>query len=176
MSESFDFDQGLDILRRTPVLLRTWLTGLPEAWTHLNEGPDTWSAYDVVGHLIHGERTDWIPRAKHILSGNGDTPFQPFDRFAQFEESRGKTLEDLLGAFERLRAESLEVLEGFGLTEQDLDLTGTHPALGQVTLRQLLATWVVHDLTHLAQVARVMAFQWKEEVGPWRKYLRILGS
>jgi hypothetical protein len=143
MRESFDFDQGLEILRRTPALLRTWLAGLPEARTHVNEGPDT--------------------------------PFQPFDRFAQFEESRGKTLEDLLDAFERLRAESLAVLEGFGLTEADLDLKGAHPAFGQVTLRQLLATWVVHDLTHLAQVARVMAVQLRDEVGPWRKYLRVLG-
>jgi hypothetical protein len=175
MSESFDFDQGLEILRRTPVLLRAWLAGLPETWTHVNEGLDTWSAYDVVGHLIHGERTDWIPRARHILTGDADTPFQPFDRFAQFEESRGKTLEDLLDAFERLRAGNLEALEGFGLTEADMDLTGTHPAFGRVTLRQLLATWVVHDLTHLAQVARVMASQLRDEVGPWRKYLRVLG-
>ena len=175
MSENFDLDLGLESLRRTPVILRAWLAGLPEGWTQVNEGPDTWSAYDIVGHLIHGERTDWIPRAKHILSGDAHTPFKPFDRFAQFQESQGKTLQDLLGTFERLRAENLEVLQGFRLKEQDLDLEGAHPAFGKVTLRQLLATWVVHDLNHLAQVARVMAFQLKADVGPWSKYLRILG-
>ncbi len=174
MTTDFDLDQGLAVLCRTPVVLRAWLSGMPQACTHNNEGPDTWSPYDIVGHLIHGERTDWIPRAKHILSGKTDTPFEPFDRFAQFQESQGKTLEDLLDTFERLRAESVATLEGMRLGETHLDLHGAHPAFGSVTLRQLLATWVVHDLNHLAQVARVMAFQLKDQVGPWRKYLKVL--
>jgi hypothetical protein len=176
MGKAYDLDRGLEILRRTPMVLRAWLSGLPEEWTHGNEGPETWSPYDVVGHLIHGERTDWIPRARHLLSGDADTPFEPFDRFAQFDESRGKSLEELLDTFEALRAENVRTLEELDISESDLDLPGTHPELGRVTLRQHLATWVVHDLSHLAQVARVMGFQWKEEVGPWQRYLRILGD
>lgn len=176
MTTDFDLDQAQAVLRRTPVVLRAWLLGMPQAWTHNNEGPDTWSPYDIVGHLIHGERVDWIPRAKHILSGDTETPFEPFDRFAQFKESQGKTLEELLDTFERLRAESVAVLEGMNLEETHLDLRGAHPAFGSVTLRQLLATWVVHDLNHLAQVARVMAFQMKDQVGPWQQYLKILGG
>lgn len=174
MSTEFDLDRGVEILRRTPLVLRAWLSGLPEEWTHANEGRDTWSPFDVVGHLIHGERTDWIPRARQFLGGNADTPFEPFDRFAQFEASRGKSLEELLDTFETLRAENLRTLEELELTESDLDRPGTHPEFGGVTLRQHLATWVVHDLSHLAQVARVMGYQWRVEVGPWRKYLRIL--
>lgn len=176
MTAPFELDQGIAVLRRTPAVLRAWLVGLPQEWTHVNEGPDSWSPYDIVGHLIHGEKADWVPRAKHILSGNADTPFVPFDRFAQLQESQGKTLEELLDTFEELRAESLATLQGMELDEARLDLTGTHPAFGAVTLRQLLATWVLHDLSHLAQVARVMAFQWKSEVGPWKQYLRILGG
>jgi len=176
MSDRFDLDRAAAMLRRTPAVLQAWLSGLPEEWTLGDEGPDTWSPFDVVGHLIHGERTDWIPRAKQILSGDWETPFVPFDRFAQLGEGENKSLQELLDTFERLRAENLAVLEGMRLEEEHLDLPGTHPALGRVTLRQLLATWVVHDLTHLAQVARVMGSQWQREVGPWRKYLRILGE
>ncbi len=174
MVEVFDLELAQESLSRTPAVLWAWLAGLPDALTRENEGPDTWSAYDIVGHMIHGERTDWIPRARHILAGNSDVPFQPFDRFAQVQESQGKSLEELLGIFEKLREENLETLAGFGLTEEELDLQGAHPAFGTVTLRQLLATWVVHDLTHLAQVSRIMAYQMREYVGPWRAYLRIL--
>jgi uncharacterized damage-inducible protein DinB len=170
----FEVEHGLEILKRTPALLRTWLDGLPERWITSNEGPDTWSPYDVVGHLIHGENTDWIPRAKLILEGKGDKPFPPFDRFAQFKESKGKTFEGLLAEFEEARRRSLIALEGLGLTEEDLNLTGTHPEFGTVTLRQLLATWITHDLSHVAQIARVIAKQQTEAVGPWMKYLSVL--
>jgi len=170
----FNLEQGIEILRRTPALLRIWLEGLPERWITNNEGPDTWSPFDVVGHLIHGEATDWIPRAKQILEGRGGEPFPPFDRFAQFEESKGKTIDDLLTEFEAARARSLASLESFELTDEDLELTGTHPEFGTVSLRQLLAAWVTHDLSHVAQVARVMARQQADAVGPWKKYLSIL--
>ena len=175
MSTDFELEGSIESLRRTPAVLHAWLSERGDHWIRSNEGPETWSPYDVLGHLIHGERTDWIPRAKHILSGDAETPFQPFDRFAQFEESQGQTLEELLDTFQRLRSENVATVECFRLTEEELGLEGTHPALGTVTLRQLLAAWVVHDLTHLAQVARVMAHQLKEEVGPWRQYLRVLG-
>jgi uncharacterized damage-inducible protein DinB len=171
---TFDLHTGMEILRRTPGAVRAWLAGLPEDWVRKNEGPETWSPFDVVGHLAHGERTDWIPRAEQILAGEGGKPFPPFDRFAQLEESVGKSLGDLLDEFEALRAENLEKLEGFQLTEEDLGRTGTHPEFGTVTLRQLLATWVTHDLTHMAQIARVMASQHREEVGPWKAYLSVL--
>lgn len=170
----FELATGMEILRRTPATLRVWLAGLPDDWVQLNEGPDTWSPYDILGHLIHGERTDWIPRATHILSGRGDAPFPPFDRFAQFHESRGKSLDVLLDEFEELRLRNLRELESFGLGEDELRLPGTHPEFGSVTLGQLLATWVTHDLAHIAQIARVMAKQHRTAVGPWRKYLSIL--
>lgn len=174
MTRSFDPLEGTAILERTPKILRVWLEGLPATWTHANEGPETWSAFDVLGHLIHGEKTDWIPRAEHILAGEGDIPFQPFDRFAQFEASREKTVEDLLEEFQRLREENVRRLRDMKLTGEKLRLEGIHPEFGRVALGQHLATWVAHDLSHLAQIARVMAFQWTDAVGPWRKYLRIL--
>jgi uncharacterized damage-inducible protein DinB len=170
----FDLGKGIEILRRTPKVLCVWLEGLSDGWIRTNEGPETWSPFDVLGHLVHGERTDWIPRAQHILAGKGDEPFQPFDRFAQFHESEGKGLDELLDEFEEVRGESLETLEGLQLGEAELELTGTHPEFGSVTLRQLLATWVTHDLAHLAQIARVMARQQQEAVGPWEKYLSVL--
>jgi hypothetical protein len=170
----FDLASGMEILRRTPAALRVWLAGLPEDWVHCNEGPDTWSPFDIVGHLVHGERTDWIPRANQILAGQVETPFPAFDRFAQSHESKGKTLDLLLDEFEEFRLENLEKLESFHLGDAELELTGTHPEFGAVTLRQLLATWVTHDLAHLAQIARVMAKQHRSAVGPWRKYLSIL--
>jgi len=170
----FELATGIDLLRRTPAVLRVWLTGLPDDWVQCHEGPDTWSPFDIVGHLIHGERTDWIPRVNQILAGQGETPFPPFDRFAQAHESKGKPLDVLLDEFEELRLESLEELEGFGLCDDDLNLPGTHPEFGSVTLGQLLATWVNHDLAHLGQIARVMAKQNRGAVGPWRKYLSIL--
>ncbi len=162
------------ILRRTPSTLSALLSGLPESWIRATEGPDTWSPYDVVGHLIHGERTDWIARARTILDHGESRTFDPFDRFAQFEESRGKTLDQLLEEFAALRGANVETLEGWNLTDDELGRTGRHPELGRVTLRQHLSTWVAHDLGHIAQIVRVMAKQYGEQVGPWREYLRIV--
>jgi uncharacterized damage-inducible protein DinB len=170
----FTIDEAVALLHRTPDILRAWLGPLPAPWIEATEGPGTWSAFDVVGHLIHGERTDWMTRARHILSGPATVPFAPFDRFAQFAASRGKTLAQLLDEFERLRRANLAALSGLALTEAQLALPGLHPALGPVSLRQLLATWAVHDLSHLGQIARVMAKRYRDDVGPWRAYLPIL--
>jgi uncharacterized damage-inducible protein DinB len=162
------------LLRRTPGVLRSWLTDLAESWTTSNEGPDTWSPYDIVGHLIHGERTDWIPRIELLLQHGENRPFTPFDRFAQFRESRGKSLHDLLDTFAELRESNVERLVSLQLTSKDLQRRGRHPELGPVTLGQLIATWVVHDLNHIGQVARVMSRQYQVDVGPWIEYLPIL--
>jgi hypothetical protein len=170
----FDLALAIAVLERTPATFRALLAGLPDAWTMPNEGPDTFSAFDNLGHLVHGERTDWIPRARIILEHGRARPFDPFDRFAQAHESRGKSVNDLLGELETLRAQNLVTLRGWRLTERELALEGEHPALGRVTLAQLLATWVVHDLGHLAQTSRVMAKQYRDEVGPWRAYLPIV--
>jgi hypothetical protein len=170
----FDLTAGIAILERTPQTLRAMLAGLPAAWIDATEGPETWSPYVIMGHLVHGERADWITRAKIILAQGPDRRFAPFDRFAQFHESEGKSLTDLLDEFARLRAENRATLAGWGLTDAHLALQGEHPAFGAVTLRQLLSTWVAHDLTHIAQIARVMAKQYREEVGPWRAYLPIM--
>lgn len=170
----FDLTNGTAVLARTPHALRALLAGLPPAWTDADEGPETWSPYVVVGHLIHGERTDWIPRARIILDQGPSRRFELYDRFAQFRESEGKTLADLLDEFARLRSENLATLAGWRLTDRQLALEGEHPDFGPVTLRQLLATWVAHDLGHLAQTARVMAKQYREAVGPWRAYLPVL--
>ena len=170
----FDLTAGTAILARTPGTLRAMLSGLPSQWTNATEGPETWSPYDIVGHLIHGERTDWIPRARIILEQRTDRRFTPYDRFAQFRESQGKALADLLDEFEKLRRWNLETLTGWELTDTQLALDGEHPEFGPVTLRQLLATWVVHDLGHIAQAARVMAKQYREPIGPWRAYLPIV--
>jgi hypothetical protein len=170
----FDLSSAILVLERTPQSFRALLGGLTEAWTAPNEGPDTFSAFDNVGHLIHGERTDWIPRARLILEQGPTRRFEPFDRFAQSRETRGKTLAELLDEFASLRAENLSTVRGWNLSEQQLALEGEHPSLGRVTLRQLLAAWVAHDLGHLAQTARVMAKQYREAVGPWRQYLPVL--
>jgi hypothetical protein len=170
----FDLSSGIAVLQRTPWTIRTMLSGLPPAWILANEGPDTWSPYDIVGHLIHGERTDWIPRAEIILAQGSNRRFIPFDRFAQFRDSQGKSLEDLIEEFARLRSENLKKLGDLRLTESELALEGEHPELGAVTLRQLLAAWVAHDLGHIAQIARVMAKQHREAIGPWRAYLTIM--
>ncbi len=164
----------VNILQRTPALLKTLLQNLSAEWIMSNEGPDTFSPYDVVGHLIHGEKTDWVVRAKIILEHGINQPFDPYDRFAQYEASKGKTIEQLLDEFETIRQQNVEWLQKLPLTEEDLDRKGLHPVLGEVTLRNLLATWVVHDLTHLAQITRVMAKQYKEEMGPWPEFFRIL--
>jgi hypothetical protein len=170
----FDLTTGTAILARTPDTLRAMLSGLPPEWTDATEGPDTWSPYVIVGHLIHGERTDWIPRARIILEQGTERRFTPYDRFAQFRESKGKRLADLLDEFDALRRENLETLSGWHLSDAQLVLEGEHPQFGSVTLRQLLATWVVHDLGHIAQAARVMAKQYREPIGPWRAYLPIV--
>ena len=169
-----DLERGVEILERTPRVLREMLSGLSAEWVDATEGPETWSPYDIVGHLIHGERTDWIPRAKIILAQGPDLRFIPFDRFAQFRESEGKTLADLLDEFEQLRAASVAALNEWQLSDDQLSLEGVHPAFGAVTLRQLLATWVAHDLGHIAQTARVLAKQYRDAVGPWREYLPVM--
>jgi hypothetical protein len=170
----YQLDRAVEILERTPRVFRTLMSGLSAEWTSPNEGPDTFSAFDNLGHLIHGERADWIPRAKIILAQSEHRVFEPFDRFAQKRESAGKSVEQLLDEFETLRAESLATLASWKLTARELALRGVHPALGEVTLGQLLSTWVAHDLGHIAQTARVMAKQYKDEVGPWRQYLPVL--
>lgn len=170
----FDLTTGIPVLERTPRTLRSLLAGLPAAWTDATEGPDTWSPYIILGHLIHGERADWIPRAQIILAQGPNPRFTPFDRFAQFRESAGKSLAELLDEFARLRDANLATLAGWRLDEKQLALEGEHPDFGPVTLRQLLATWVAHDLAHVAQTARVMAKQYRDAVGPWRTYLPIM--
>jgi len=172
----FSLPKTLEILERTPSVLNTLLTGLSSEWTSATEGGDTWSVFDVVGHLIHGEKTDWIPRVEIILQYQDTKAFKPFDRFAQFEESKGKTLTQLLAEFETLRKENLQKLASFNLQESHLKLKGKHPALGEVTLSELLATWLAHDLNHISQISRIMAKQYKNEVGVWVEYLRILQS
>ena len=168
-----DLAQGIAVLESTPHVLRAMLATLSPALTDATEGPETWSPYVIVGHLIHGERTDWIPRAQLILAQGTNRCFTPYDRFAQFRESEGKPLDALLTEFARLRADNLTTLATWRLTDSHLALEGEHPEFGAVTLRQLLATWVAHDLGHVAQAARVMAKQYREAVGPWRAYLTI---
>jgi hypothetical protein len=175
VTTDFALPEAIAVLERTPAALRALLAGLPDSWTTCHEGPDTFSAFDNVGHLIHGERTDWIPRARIILAQGGDRRFQPYDRFAQVRENAGKTLATLLDEFAQLRAQNIALLRSWELSEAELALEGIHPDLGPVTLRQLLATWVAHDLGHLAQIARVMAKRYRTAVGPWRAYLPILG-
>ena len=171
----FHLEQAKEILGRTPSTLDALLRHVSVPWIVNNEGPDTWSPYDVLGHLIHGEETDWIPRAQIILNDGEDRPFEPFDRFAMFEKSKGKSLADLLDDFQAARTQSLSELDAMNLTPSLLEKRGKHPGLGVVTLKQLLAAWVVHDLGHVSQVVRVMAKQYTEEVGPWTAYLSILG-
>jgi len=170
----FQLDHAKEILRRTPATLNSLLYGLSDEWLLSNEGPDSWSPFDIMGHLIHAEEADWIPRARVILDYGEKRAFEPFDRFAMFEKSRGKSIGELLAEFERLRAESLRELEAMNLTPEMLGKRGAHPDLGVVTLSQLLSTWVVHDLGHIGQVVRVMAKQYKEAVGAWQEYLPIL--
>jgi len=162
------------LLTRTPAALDALLRDLPEAWTLRNEGGNTWSAFDVVGHLIHADRTDWIPRARMVLRCGATETFGSFDRGGHVRESAGKSLGQLLDAFARTRSESLDELRGLELRQEQLELRGRHPALGIVTLAQLLATWAAHDLTHLHQISRIMAHQYREAVGPWRAYLGVL--
>ena len=170
----FHLDQAKEILRRTPATLNALLADLPNDWVLSNEGPETWSPYDVIGHLIEGEETDWIPRARIILEHGETRPFDKFDRVAMFQKSKGKSLLELLAQFEQLRGESLRQLDEMKLTPELLQKRGTHPALGVVTLSQLLSAWVVHDLGHIRQIVRVMAKQYRGAIGPWTEYLTIV--
>jgi hypothetical protein len=170
----FDLELSITVLGRSPATLRALLDGLEEPWLRGTEGPDTFSPFDVVGHLIDGEETDWIPRARIILARGADLRFEPYDRFRHRTRNVARSLESLLNEFTRLRTANLDLLRSWNLAEPDLDLPGEHPSLGRVTLRQLLAAWVVHDLGHLAQVARVMAKQYRDEVGPWVPFLPVL--
>jgi hypothetical protein len=171
---NFDLDLSIDVLARTPATLRALLNGLTDSWTRETEGPDTFSAFDVVGHLIDGEETDWIPRARIILARGQSLRFERYDRFRHRARNAGRSLESLLDEFAELRAGNLALLRSWRLTSRELDLPGEHPSLGPVTLRQLLAAWVVHDLGHIAQTGRVMAKQYYGEVGPWVPYLPVL--
>ena len=162
------------LLERTPAALNALVRELPEDWTMKNEGDGTWSVFDVIGHLIHGERTDWIPRTNIILRDGEARPFDRFDREAMFRESEDRTLPQLLDEFARMRAESLDALRALDLTEADLEKRGTHPTLGVVTLSQLLATWAAHDLSHLHQISRIMASQYRQAVGPWTAFLGVM--
>ena len=170
----YSLERSYEILDRTPAVLQSLLAGLPDDWVMPNEGPETYSPYDVIGHLIHGEKTDWTARAKMILEFGNTQTFVRWNREAMYEESMGKTLQQLLDEFATIRKENMGWFKALNLTEEDLDKKGMHPVLGEVTLRNLLATWVVHDLTHIAQITRVMAKQYTGEMGPWPEFFRIL--
>lgn len=171
---NYSVTASVQVLERTPVVLKVLLEGIDDSWVMNNEGPETFSPYDVIGHLIHGEKTDWVPRAKIILEQGLSKPFEPYDRFAQYEESKGKSVVQLLQEFERVRKQNVLWLQSLTLTNEDFERKGIHPSLGEVSLKNLLSTWVVHDLTHIAQITRVMAKQYKEEMGPWPSFFRIL--
>jgi hypothetical protein len=170
----YDLRESMEVLARTPSTLQALLGGLAEGWIRANEGADTFSPFDNVGHLIDGEETDWIPRAKIILAQGPDPRFEPYDRFRHRTRNVGRTMESLLAEFAALRAANLDLFRSWSLTEVELDLPGNHPSLGPVTLRELLAAWVVHDLGHVAQISRVMAKQYRDEVGPWVPFLPVL--
>jgi hypothetical protein len=169
-----NLENTMSLLSRTPAALNALLRDLPETWTLRGEGDKTWTAFDVVGHLIHAERADWIPRARIILQHGDSQPFAPFDRLGHEREIRGKSLGELLDEFARVRSENLSELRALDIQPEDLDRPGRHPALGSVTLSQLLATWAAHDLTHLHQISRIMAYQYREAVGPFSAYLGVL--
>lgn len=171
---NFTIEKSIEILERTPEVLAVMLQNISPDWTENNEGGETWSVYDVIGHLVHGEKNDWIQRAEIILSENPDKTFRAFDRFAQFEESRGKSLTQLLDEFKSLREKNIENLRSKKISEKDFEEKGIHPAFGEVLLSQLISTWVVHDLDHISQISRVMAKQYKNDVGPWVEYLKVL--
>ncbi|WP_196892689.1 DinB family protein [Aureivirga marina] len=170
----FNLNKSIEILEKTPAILETYLTELSDEWLFINEGENTWNPYDIVGHLIFGEKTDWIVRIKIILSKSESKIFEPFDRFAQLNEDQNIPISQLLKTFSKLRRQNLEELKSLNISESDLNLTGIHPEFREVTLKELIATWAVHDLGHIAQISRVMAKQYKEEVGPWINYLGIL--
>lgn len=170
---NFDILKSIEVLSRTPDVLEKLLSGLSDEWLYTNEGGESWSPYDIAGHLVHGEKTDWPERTQIILYAE-DKHFRPFDRTAMFEESKGKSINDLLSEFRTLRLKNIEELKSYKLDDDKLNLKGIHPSFGDVTLSQLLSTWVVHDLSHIAQISRVMAKQYKEAAGPWIEYIPIL--
>jgi len=170
----FQIEKAIEILSQTPVTVKSLLGNLSDDWTKNASDSENWSPFDIVGHLIHGEETDWIPRAEIILAQGENLTFEPFDRFAQFEKSKGKTLNELIETFAVSRTENLVILREMNLTEEKLKLKAIHPELGEVTLEQLFATWVVHDLNHLKQLATVLAYKYAENVGVWKQYLSIL--
>jgi len=170
----FNLDKSIEILSRTPDVLITLLSGLSDDWVIHNEGGDSWSPYDIAGHLVHGEREDWIQRTRKILGIEADNKFVPFDRFEQFNENKMKTLQELLDEFKGRREENIKILISFNIDEAKLKMEGIHPEFGKVTLEQLLSTWTAHDLTHISQITRIMAKQYKEAIGPWIEYFRVL--
>lgn len=172
----YNLAEAITILERTPQVLAVYLKNLPESWIMNNEGGESWSPYDIIGHLVHGEKTDWITRAKIILSDQENKTFTPFDRFAQFNDSKGKTIDNLLDEFTTLRTNNLKTLKAMNIQPEDYNKTGMHPDLGMVTLEQLLSVWVAHDLGHIAQISRVMAKQYKDNVGPWKAYLKVVND
>lgn len=171
---TFDLQKTIEILERTPGVLDALLNGISDEWIFANEGEKTFSPYDVLGHLVHGERTDWIPRMEMILAGDPERTFQPYDRFAQFTESKGKSLSQLLEEFKSLREHNLDIVKRKKIIATDFQRTALHPSFGKVTLQELLSTWTVHDLSHIGQIVRVMCKHYKDEVGPWQAYLPIL--
>jgi hypothetical protein len=170
----YDHKKACEVLERTPAVLKALLANMDDEWIVNNEGPETFSPFDVMGHLVNGEKTDWRPRITMILEYGNSKTFVSFDRFAQYEESKGKTLQQLLDEFEELRNKNMKWFRSLSISEADLDKKGSHSVLGQVTLRNLLSTWVIHDLTHIAQITRVMAKQYKEEMGPWLEFFRLM--
>lgn len=170
----FDIDKAIEVLERTPSVIKSLLSEISDEWTLNNEGENTWSPYDVVGHLVHGEKTDWMPRLEMVLANSETKTFEPYNRFAQFEMSKGKSLATLLSEFESFRKQNIDTLKAQNISEKDLSKIANHPSLGRVTLKNLLAAWVVHDLGHITQISRVMAKQYKDEIGPWSKYLTIV--
>lgn len=171
---TLEINKSIEILEKTPAVLQHLLGGISKGWTQNNEGDDTWSPFDVVGHLVHGEKTDWIPRLQLIMQHSDSQTFEPYDRFAQFKLSEGKSMSDLLEEFGSCRKNNISILKGLNLSEEDLKRKAIHPSLGLVTMKQLIAAWVVHDLGHIAQISRVMAKQYQTEIGPWSQYLTIV--
>ena len=172
----YNLIEAIQILERTPKVLSVYLKDLNDNWLMNNEGGESWSPFDVLGHLVHGEKTDWIARLHIILSDRDDKTFEPFDRFAQLKDSNGKTTNELLEEFQALRTHNIALLKAANIQPKDYIKTGIHPSLGTVTLEQLLSVWVAHDLGHIAQISRVMAKQYKENVGPWKEYLRVVND
>ncbi|WP_249727232.1 DinB family protein [Bacillus paralicheniformis] len=173
---NFQLEEAIEILERTPQTLSQLLTGLSSPWISCNEGEDTWNAFDVVGHLIEGEKNNWLPRIKLTVTEGATEPFPPFDRFSQLNQNDGKTMEQLLNEFADIRRANLKTLQQIIDPETDFEQTGMHPEFGIVKLREQISTWVAHDLTHISQIARVLAKRYQDDVGPWRAYLRILAD